>query len=403
MINSKEKKTNSFMCNRYIIIELKLLIIINGWSGKNIGGGDYHMLNVMKEWSNFHHISLVIPKFGFLFSRSLLSDKYKIYLSSSGTNAVDRFRLIPTYFKRIMRAIFIDFRDKPDVVICSSHLLFDTLPGFILRYRFRAKLVVYVHHIIAKHYDYRGGMLSRISILGERLSLPLIKSANILFVVNEQVREELIDMGFEAHKILLSSNGVDYKAIDSVKAIHDTIYDACFCGRLVKRKGIYDLIEIWKLVTLRYPKSKLVIVGDGPEYKNLSVKLKESNLGENIQIMGFVSEHEKYLIMKESKVFIFPSYEEGWGIAVAEAIACGLDVVLYDIGAYKVFETHIIMVEKGNTRKMAKIVTELLGKQISNNNHGRMSGRIGTVLDWQDVANREVQAIIGLVNASKKM
>jgi glycosyltransferase involved in cell wall biosynthesis len=246
-------------------------------------------------------------------------------------------------------------------------------------------------------------MLSRISILGERLSLPLIRSANILFVVNEQVKEELIDMGFEADKILLSSNGVDYKAIDSAKTVHDIIYDACFCGRLVKRKGIYDLIEIWKLVTLRYPKSKLAIVGDGPEYKNLSVKLKESNLKENIQLMGFVSEHEKYLTMKKSKVFIFPSYEEGWGIAVAEAIACGLDVVLYDIGTYKIFEKHIIMVEKGNTRKMAKIVTELIVKQISNNTHDRVSGRIGSVLDWQDVANREIQAIIGLVNASKKL
>ena len=387
------------MCNRYIIIKLKLLIIINGSTGKDMGGGDYHMFNVMKEWSNSHHISLIIPKLGFLFSRSMLSDKYKIYLSSSGTNAVGRFRLIPTYFKRIMRAIFIDFSDNPDVIICSSHLLFDTLPGFILRYRFRAKLVVYVHHIIAKHSYYRGDMLSKISILGERLSLPLIKSANILFVVNEQVREELIDMGFEAHKILLSSNGVDYKAIDSVKNIRDTIYDACFCGRLVKRKGIYDLIEIWKLVTLRYPKSKLIIVGDGPEYKNLSVKLKESNLQLNIQIMGFVSEHEKYLIMKKSRVFIFPSYEEGWGIAVAEAIACGLDVVLYDIGAYKIFEKHTTIVEKGNTRKMAKIVTDLLSKEISNNNHVRMSGRIGSVSDWQDVADREIQSIIGLVNA----
>jgi glycosyltransferase involved in cell wall biosynthesis len=361
------------------------------------------MLHVIKEWSNSHHISLVIPMFGFLFSRSLLSDKYKIYLSSSGTKAIDGFRLIPTYFKRIMRTIFIHFRDKPDVVICSSHLLFDTLPGFILHYRFRAKLVVYVHHIIAKHSDYRGGTLSRISILGERLSLPLIRSANILFVVNEQVREELIDMGFEADKILLSSNGVDYKAIDSAKTVQDILYDACFCGRLVKRKGIYDLIEIWKLVTLRYPKSKLVIVGDGPEYKSLSVKVKESNLEENIQLMGFVSDHEKYLTMKKSKLFIFPSYEEGWGIAVAEAIACGLDVVLYDIGTYKIFEKHIIMVEKGNTRKMAKIVTELIGKKISNNTHDSMSGRIGSVLDWDDVANREIQGIIGLVNASKKL
>ena len=387
------------MFNRCITIRLKLLIIINGWSGKNIGGGDYHMLKVMKEWSNSHHISLVIPLFGFLFSKALLSNKYKIYLSSSGTKATDCFSLIPTYSKRIIRAMLIHIREKPDVVICSTHLLFDTLPGFVLRYRFRAKFVIYVHHIISKQTDFRTGMLSRISILAERLSIPLIRRADILFVVNEKVREELINLGFEPGKILLSSNGVDYKAINSIKRVEDDIiYDACFCGRLVKRKGIYDLVDIWKLVTVRYPKSKLVTVGDGPEYDHLSVKVKESNLEENIHLMGFVSENDKYLIMKKSRIFIFPSYEEGWGIAVAEAIASGLKVVLYDIGTYKIFEKNVIAVEKANIDKMAKIIIELIGHENKSDNREHKLESVSGILDWQDVANREMQSISNSMN-----
>ena len=89
-------------------------------------------------------------------------------------------------------------------------MLFDTLPGFILQFRFRTKLVVYVHHIIGKHVDHRRGILSRISILGEKLSLLLIRSANIVFVVNEEVRSDLIEMGFDQAKIRVSSNGLDY-------------------------------------------------------------------------------------------------------------------------------------------------------------------------------------------------
>lgn len=387
------------MYNRYIIIKLKLLIIINGWSGKNIGGGDYHMLNVMKEWTNSHQISLVIPLFGFLFSKTLLSEKYKIYLTSSGSKPIDCFRLIPTYSKRILRAMLIQIRDKPDVVICSTHLLFDTAPGFVLRYRFRAKFVVYVHHLISKQTDYRTGMLSRISILAERLSMPLIRRADILFVVNEKVREELIDLGFEPRKILLSSNGVDYKAIESIKRVEDDIiYDACFCGRLVKRKGIYDLIEIWKLVTVYYPKSKLVIVGDGPEYDNLSVKVKESKLESNIHLMGFVSENDKYLTMKKSRIFVFPSYEEGWGIAVAEAVASGLKVVLYDIGTYKVVSKHVIMVEKAHTSKMAEIIIDLIEKEKQKKNTEEKNlVRINSVLDWQEVADKELRNINDIV------
>jgi len=377
---------------------LKFLIIINGSGGKDIGGGDYHMFQVMKEWSKSHDISLLIPLIGFLFCRPLLLDKYKVYFTSSGTKPIESFGLIPAYFKRILRSTFLHFDNKPDVIICTTHMLFDTLPGFILQFRYRTKLVVYVHHIIGKHVDHRRGILSRISILGEKLSLLLIRSANIVFVVNEEVRSDLIEKGVDPTKVRLSSNGLDYSYIATIKPTDNPRYEGCFCGRLVKRKGIYDLINIWKSVTRRYPNSRLVIVGDGPEYSSLSNKMKEMNLVENIKLMGFISERDKFLIMKCSKVFIFPSYEEGWGIAVAEAIACGLDVVLYDIGTYKAVDKNVIMVEKANTTKMAEIVINLIEKDSQKSTEEKNLVRIESVLDWQEIANKELGVIKDLVH-----
>lgn len=391
--------TNSFKSHKIKLIEMKLLVLINGWSGKIISGGDYHILRVMREWNNYHHISLVIPFIGFLSCQPLLSDKYKIYLSSSGRGAIYSFMAIPAYLKRIIKAIFLRFKDKPDFIVCSSHLLYDTLPGFILQIRFRAKLVVYVHHIIAKHGDHRSSMLSKVSIFSEKLSLPLIRSANIVFVVNDDVRAYLIERRFDSSKIIVSNNGVDYKAIESVRPVGNAIYDGCFCGRLVKTKGVYDLIEIWKVVTISYPNAKLVIIGDGPEYDTLLNKIKEANLEKNIQLIGFVSEREKFITMQRSKMFIFPSYEEGWGIAVAEAIACGLDVILYDIGAYRAFEGHLVKVEKANIGKMAQATVEMIEKHMNKNSANRQFTRTGFLPDWEDVANNELHSIIDLVQS----
>ena len=356
------------------------------------------MFQVMKEWSKSHDISLLIPLTGFLFCRPLLLDNYKVYFTSSGTKPIESFRLIPAYFKRIMRSTFLHFDNKPDVIICTTHMLFDTLPGFILQFRFRTKLVVYVHHIIGKHVDHRRGILSRISILAEKLSLLLIRCANIVFVVNEEVRSDLIEMGVDPTKVRVSSNGLDYSYIATIKPTDNTRYEGCFCGRLVKRKGVYDLIKIWKSVTRRYPNSRLVIVGDGPEYSSLSNKLKEMNLVDDIKLMGFVSEQDKFQIMKRSKVFIFPSYEEGWGIAIAEAIACGLDVVLYDIGTYKAVDKNVIMVEKANTTKMAEIIIDLIEKESHKNTEEKNLVRIKSVLDWKEVANKELGDIDDLVH-----
>ena len=374
---------------------MKFLIIINGSGGKGIGGGDYHMFQVMKEWSKEHDISMLMPLVGFLLYKPLLLDKYKIYYTASGTKPTESFRLIPAYFKRIMRSLLLHFDNKPDVIICTTHMLFDTLPGFILQFRFRTKLVVYVHHIIGKHVDDRAGLLSRISILAEKISLFLTRRANTILVVNEEVRSDLIEIGIDPNKIYISGNGLDYNYIATIKPADNTRYEACFCGSLRKNKGIYDLIKIWKLVTRRYPNSRLAIVGDGPEYSSLLNKIKEMNLADNIKLMRFISEGDKFQIMKSSKVFIFPSYEEGWGIAVAEAIACGLDVVLYDIGTYKAFNKYVNMVEKANTTKMAEIVITLMEKE----NHGKKDVRINSVLDWQQVANMEMHSITGLAQS----
>jgi glycosyltransferase involved in cell wall biosynthesis len=353
------------------------------------------MLHVMKEWSNSHLISLVIPMFGFLFSKPFISDKYKIYFSSSGTKPIDGYRLIPTYSKRIIRSMFTHFRNKPDVVICSTHFLYDTLPGFILHYRFRAKLVVYVYHIIGEHASDRTGILSKVSILSEKLSLKLMRYANIVFIDNEDIRTHLINMGLEPSKIFLSTNAVDYDAIASVRPVGEIIYDGCFCGRLVKTKGIYDLIDVWKFVTIRYPHARLVIIGDGPEYATFSDKIKEADLERNIQLMGFVSERDKFLTMQRSRIFISPSYEEGWGIAIAEAIVCGLEVVSYDLAAYKFFEGHLIKVEKGNSRKMAEAAADLIEKRMKIKTAYSKLNMVQSILDWKDVANKELRVIKG--------
>lgn len=63
--------------------------------------------------------------------------------------------------------------------------------------------------------------------------------------------------------------------------------------------------------------------------------IAEDRLEHNILIYGRCSDVKLYSLLKSSKVFIFPSFFEGWGIVVAEALACGLPVVAYDIPAIR--------------------------------------------------------------------
>jgi glycosyltransferase involved in cell wall biosynthesis len=70
------------------------------------------------------------------------------------------------------------------------------------------------------------------------------------------------------------------------------------------------------------------VVGDGPERRSLHHHAEALGIDHAIDFRDDVGEQKDvYALMKAAKVFVFPSAREGFGIAVLEALACGLPVV----------------------------------------------------------------------------
>lgn len=99
-------------------------------------------------------------------------------------------------------------------------------------------------------------------------------------------------------------------------------------GRLISHKNVDILIKSIKLIKEKNPEIKSLIIGDGPEKKNLEALAQKLNLEKNIKFLGFLENHDDvYALMKSSKVFVLPSTREGFGIVVIEANACGIPVI----------------------------------------------------------------------------
>ena len=352
------------------------------------------MIKVAQYWSRWNDVYLWAPKVENDYVHKLSVNKAFVY-NTLLENYDGVIEAIIIYIIRILKTLLLfNIRDQFDVIIASSHYPHDVIPAIIFRLRNpKSNLVVYLHGISIPADNILRRIISTVyNIFGLLLS---IKYANLIFVVNSSTRKYLLHQGIESERVVVTTNGSEVKEIVNLR--EKKIFDACFLGRLVKSKGIYDLLCIWKIVCSKLPNARLAILGDGPERESLEKLIFKTGLTANITLFGFLFEDEKYRKLKSSKVFIFPSYLESWGISIAEAMACGLPVIAYDLPIYKeIFDDKLVIVPLGDINAMAKKVISFLENPQIAENMGEANRIFIKRYDWRVVAERELSAILGL-------
>lgn len=108
-----------------------------------------------------------------------------------------------------------------------------------------------------------------------------------------------------------------------------------YVGRVAKEKNIGVLIKNFKLVLRRIPKAKMVIVGDGPDMKELIDLSTKQHLADKIIFTGRVKWEETPKYYAISDVFVTASTTETQGLTVIEAMAASLVVVATDDESFK--------------------------------------------------------------------
>ena len=93
-------------------------------------------------------------------------------------------------------------------------------------------------------------------------------------------------------------------------------------------KGFDVLIEIMKDL----PEWKLVIVGDGPEYDNLKLKIENLKLEDRVQLAGSIPRAELLKYLNEAEIFVLNTAFESFSFQVVEAMAAGVPVITTNIG-----------------------------------------------------------------------
>lgn len=142
-----------------------------------------------------------------------------------------------------------------------------------------------------------------------------------------------------------ASNGIDTDFFDpeqisqvSQKEIRDKYkipedaFVFCFIGRMVRDKGVQELIEAFDDLSRKYPeRMKLLLVGDYEPALDPISKTTQDVIEKNGDILCTGIQQDVRLFLKVSDVFVLPSYREGFPAVVLEAGAMGVPAIVSDI------------------------------------------------------------------------
>lgn len=110
-----------------------------------------------------------------------------------------------------------------------------------------------------------------------------------------------------------------------------------FLGVLFQRKGVADLLQAVKKLAdskvLEGIHVRFQIGGTGPEEERLKDYVADNHLQEYVNFLGWIDGKKKIETLKNSQVFILPSYNEGLPIAILEAISFGIPVIATNVGS----------------------------------------------------------------------
>ena len=133
-------------------------------------------------------------------------------------------------------------------------------------------------------------------------------------------------------------------------------YTICTVGRASPVKNQKLLIEVFHLLTQRYPdfiNCKLVIVGDGPIFNDLKAQIIRLKMESQIQLLGYRKEIAD--IMRKSHLFVLSSVYEAMPMTILEAMACQIPVIATNVGGvgHMISEKEAWLVESNNAEQLA--------------------------------------------------
>lgn len=208
--------------------------------------------------------------------------------------------------------------------------------------------------------------------------------------VSPEIASDLKELYGVTENIKIVNNGVDSEYFTPINNENEINYNILFSGRLVRGKGLIDLINASEKVINKFPDVNFILAGSGPIKAELHKLTGEKGLDKNYKILGHVNKEQIRNLYQKSSIFILPSYSEGFPTSILEAMSCGVPIIGTDIPG---INNAVINLENGllvpikNPKELSNAIIFLLEKTDLRKKMGQKSREIAkNRFDWEIIA-----------------
>ncbi|MGB9684574.1 MAG: glycosyltransferase family 4 protein [Candidatus Bathyarchaeales archaeon] len=293
---------------------------------------------------------------------------------------------------------FLNCIKASDIVHVHGHPYLSSYLAVKLAKKYSKPIVLTQHNTFIKY----GGFLDFAEKLNDLLiGRRVLRESDKIITVSKATLNYVLSLGADQQKTEVLYNGVDLERfklsaskmeIRKILGFPKNSFIVLTVRRLVYKNGIDLLLESAKIAVKKNPSLLFLVVGSGPDFEKINLKIHEFKLENNFRLLGFVSDAFLPLYYNASDVFVLPSKSgEGLPLVILEAMACGLPVIATNVGGSPevVDESCGRIVPTDNTLSLAKAVLEF-----SNSDPSSKSRRIREIVEERYDWNKNVKRLI---------
>lgn len=356
---------------------------------KFTGGVEAYNYYLVKELTKKHQVTILCRRTGESNYNHLPSSNLTVIRLGVISKRIDTgFLTIPGRLFFLIQVLLVGLKLEFDLIQGSNFVTYPLtfLLGAIKR---KPAIAWYPDVFVGKWIKLTGLGSGIIGEISERLSLKL--PWDKVIALSQSTENKLLKFGIKPAKITTIYAGVSREEFKEIKPLKHKKFTICCIARLVSYKRVDLLISAVEQVRNRGHVIDLNIIGEGPEKNRLVDLVDKLKLTEQIIFDAKLSRHDLVQKLKSADLFCLPSQEEGFGLVVIEAAACGVPYLVSDIPVLREITFQGLggqFFKPGDVKNLSQKILEICNDKNLRHKLSQQTKQLVANYSWQKIANQ---------------